>query len=115
MRCAAFAELIRACGSSASEVPAQSLLALDRLEQCLEISGAEALRTLPLNDLVEDSRAILDRLGEDLQQISLVVAIDQDAELLERGEILVDLPHPVRHAVVIRGRHPEKLDAPRLQ
>src|SRR5688572_32674928 len=33
--------------------------------------------------------AILDRLGEDLQQISLVVAIDQDAELLERGEILV--------------------------
>ena len=41
----------------ASEIPAQRLLALDRLEQRLEVALAEALRALALDDLVEHASA----------------------------------------------------------
>ena len=36
-------------------------------------------------------RPILDRLGEDLKQVTVVVAINQDAQLLELVDRLVDL------------------------
>src|SRR2546423_1108447 len=65
---------------SASEVPAPRLLALDRLEQCLEVALAEAASAVPLDDLEEDRRTITNQLGKDLQQIPLVVAVDKDAE-----------------------------------
>ena len=63
-----------------SEIAAQRLLALDRLEQGLEVALAEAARAVALDDLEEQRRAVADRLGEDLQQVALVVAVDQDAE-----------------------------------
>src|SRR5690606_19733398 len=72
----------RSCciASPASEHAAAHLVALDALEQRLEVAFAEALVALALDDLEED-RA--DRvLGEDLQQLALAgfrIGIDQDA------------------------------------
>jgi 2-keto-4-pentenoate hydratase/2-oxohepta-3-ene-1,7-dioic acid hydratase in catechol pathway len=78
-------------GSLMSEVAAALLGALDGLEQRLEVADAEAGRAVALDDLVEHRRAVLDRLGEDLQQVALVVAVDEDAELLQVVPRLVDL------------------------
>src|SRR5215472_3016980 len=103
MRCGAFEESGRVCDRSASEVAPEGLLALDRLEQSLEVARAEALGPLPLNDLVEQCRTVFDRLGEDLQQISFVVAIDQDTELAEWRDVFIDMSDAVEHRVVVRG------------
>src|SRR5690606_13537051 len=81
------------------------LLPFDRLEQRLEVAGAKALGALALDDLVEQRRPVLDRLGEDLQQVALVVAVDQDAQLRQRRQVLVDRADPLGHRVVVRLRH----------
>jgi len=59
------------------EIAAERLFALDRLEQRLEIPFAEAAAAVALDHFEEQRGPILDRLGEDLQQISLLVAIDR--------------------------------------
>ena len=64
---------------TASEISPQRLLPLDGFEQRLEVAFAEAAGAFALNDLVEHGRAILHRLGEDLQQIALVITIHEDA------------------------------------
>ena len=73
------------------QIPAQRLLPLNRLEQRLEVSLSEAPRALSLDDLVEQRRTIFDGLREDLEQIAVGIAVDQNAELLELVERLVDL------------------------
>src|SRR6185295_19749912 len=115
MQCAAFVESIRAYGSLASEIPAQFLLAFDRFEQRLEVAGAKALRTLALNYLVENGRAIFDWLGEDLKQISFIITIDQNPKLLERCNVFVDFSNAVGNAVVIGRRNTKEFDASRFQ
>ena len=65
------------------QVAAQFLLALDRLEQGLEVALAEAKRAVPLDELEEHGRPVADRLGEDLQQVAVFVAVDEDAPLLQ--------------------------------
>src|SRR3954468_14529796 len=97
------------------QVAALGLLALDRLEQRLEVPVAEAARAVALDHLEEDRRAVADRLREDLQQVALVVAVDEDAEALEVREVLGDLAHAVRRLVVIGVGRVEKLDPARLQ
>ena len=69
---------------------AAGLLALDRLEESLEITLAEALRPAALDDLEEQRRSVLHRLGEDLEQIALVIAIDEDPQLGELAQVLLD-------------------------
>src|SRR5260370_37090397 len=68
--------------ASVSEVAAQFLLALDRLEQRFEVALAEAERSVPLDELEEHRGAVADRAGEDLQQITVLVAVDQDVAAL---------------------------------
>src|SRR5512134_29157 len=60
------------------EIAAQRLLALDRLEERLEVPDAEAARAVALDDLEEERRAILDDLREELQQVALLVAVGED-------------------------------------
>ena len=62
-----------------SQVAAQFLLPLDGLEQRLEVALAEAERAVPLDQLEEDRRPVAERLGEDLQQVAVLVPVDQDA------------------------------------
>src|SRR5574338_1006205 len=91
------------------QVPSLGLLAFDGLEQCLEVAGTEALGALPLDDLVEERGAVLDGLGEDLQEVALVIPVYENPELLEWRDILVDMAHPVEHRIVVVARHPEEL------
>src|SRR6476620_11804600 len=69
--------------AAGSEVAALVLLALDRLEERLEVALAEAERAVPLDELEEDGRPVAERLGEDLQQVAVLVAVDEDLALLE--------------------------------
>src|SRR5947209_8156173 len=73
------------------QVPPQRLLTLQRLEQRLEISLAEAAAALALDHLEEQRRAVFHRAREDLEHIALVVAIHQNAQLFELIQGLVDL------------------------
>src|SRR2546423_15709614 len=63
------------------QVAAEILFALQRFEQRLEISGAEALRALSLDDFVEERRTVLHRLRENLQQVAFLVPVNQDAKV----------------------------------
>ena len=71
-----------------SKVSALALLLLDRDEETLEVTGPEAVVVPSLDDLVEESRAVLHWLGEDLQQVSLFVVVQQDLVLLKRIDVL---------------------------
>src|SRR6185312_14313400 len=100
-------------GQKVSEVAALGLLALDRLEQRLEVALAEAQRAVPLDELKEHGRTVADRLGEDLQQVAVLVAVDQDAarlQLLDRHPHLAD-PRPQLGVLVVRVGRGEELDA----
>src|SRR6478672_417275 len=79
---------IRALGCSrvcaaASEVAAELLLALDGLEQCLEVALAEAEGAVALDELEEHGGPVAEGLGEDLQEVAVLVAVDEDAALLQ--------------------------------
>src|SRR5687768_3890183 len=96
--------------SDISQISARRLLPLDRLEQGLEVPLTEALGTLALNDLVEQRGAVLHRLAEDLEQVAFIVAVHQDAELLELSQLLVNPADPLLHCVVVRLGHLEEID-----
>ena len=87
------------------------LLALDGLEQRLEIALAETAAALALDHFEEQRRPVLHRAGEDLQHVAFVVAVHQDAEFLQLVERLVDLPDARQQIVVVGGRHAQKLHA----
>src|SRR5918994_1630565 len=95
----------------ALEVSSPVLLALDRLEQGLEVALAEAAGTVPLDDLEEHGRTVSNGLREDLQQVALVVAVDQDAQPLQVLDVFLDLADAPRHLVVVLTRNRQELDA----
>ena len=64
------------------QIASPFLLFLERLEERFEIAFAETLGAFALNDFKEERRPIFHRLGEDLQQITFVITIDQNAESL---------------------------------
>src|SRR3954452_17311823 len=86
------AQAPRAAPGAASKVPPERLLALDRLEQRLEVPLAEAARPVPLDHLEEERRPILRRPREDLQEVALLVAVGQDPEACEVVPARVDVP-----------------------
>src|SRR5919106_6360321 len=95
----------RQAGMNSGEVPLKVssllLFAFDFLEQGLEVTFAEAARAVALDDLEEDRGPVADRLREDLEQVALVVAVDQDAEPAQVVDPLVDLADPLGHVVVV--------------
>src|SRR6266487_3440782 len=80
-----------------------------------EITFAEASRSLALDYFKEDSGTIDDRLGEDLQQVALVVVIQQDPQRGQLLYILFDLANTIKHGFVIRRGSGEEIDAAFLQ
>lgn len=70
-----------------SKVSALALLFLDRDEETLEVASSKAFIVPALDDLVEESRAVLDWLGEDLQQVSLLVVVEQDFVFLKGVDV----------------------------
>src|SRR5690606_7481547 len=90
----------------ASEVAATCLFALDRLEQRLEVPLAEAHRAVALDQLEKERRAGLHRLGEDLEQVAVLVPVDQDPaglQLLDRHPDRTDAGTQLRVVVVRVG------------
>src|SRR3990172_4316477 len=83
------------------QVPAPRLLRLERFEQRLEVAFAKAAAAVALDDLDERRRAILDRAREDLQQVALVVAVDENPQLAQGLEGLVDGADPPGGDVVV--------------
>ena len=59
-----------------SEVASPSLLDFNRLEETLEVACTEALVVVSLDDLEEKSWSVLNRLGEDLKEVALVVVVN---------------------------------------
>ncbi len=80
------------------QVPPERLLALDGFEERLEVALAEPAAALALDDLEEERGPVLDRLGEELQQVALLVAIDEDAQRANDVDGLVDRPDAARQA-----------------
>lgn len=101
------------------EVPARRLVQLDGLEQGLEVPGAETAVVVALDDLEEHRRPVLHVLGEDLQQVAVVVEVDQDVELLDGVEVLHDLRGRALEALtkllVVRLGHHQEVHAPRAE
>src|SRR5262249_45668822 len=98
-----------------SEIAPASLLDLDRLEQRLEVADAEAARAVALDDLEEERRPVLDRPGEDLEEVALLVAVGLDAELLQRLDRDADVADPIDKLLVVGVGHAEELDAEAAQ
>src|SRR5665811_138003 len=98
--------------SASSEVAALFLFAFESLKEGLEVALAEAERAVPLNEFEEYRGAVTDGLGEDLEQVAVFVAVDEDAALLQ----LLDRHPDVADAFAQRGifvvavRRGEELD-----
>src|SRR5688500_8355078 len=103
---------VRASAKVASlEVSAERLLALDRLEQRLEVADAEAARPVALDDLEEERRAVLHGPREDLEEVALLVPVGLDPELLEGLHRDADVADAVGEGRVVLVRKAEELDA----
>lgn len=61
-----------------SKVSSLLLLDLDCFEKTLEVSSAKTIMVVSLDDLEEEGRSVLNRLGEDLEEVTLVVVVDKD-------------------------------------
>ena len=97
------------------EVAAERLLALDRLEQGLEVALAERARAVALDHLEEERRPVLRRLREDLEQVAVLVAVDEDPEPPQVAPRLLDLADAVEGVLVVRVRCPQEPDAALLR
>src|SRR6478752_7318798 len=92
------------------EIAAQRLLALDSLEQRLEVALAKAAGALALDNLKEHGRTILHVAREDLQQIAVVVAVHQNAELRQFLDGLVNLADARLQLIIVAGYALDELD-----
>lgn len=70
-------------GRGSSDIASFRLLHLNRLEQALEVANAEPSVVASLNDLEEQCGSVLNRLGEDLKKVALVIVVNQYLKLLE--------------------------------
>lgn len=102
------------------QIPSLILIALQSLEQRLEIPSTKAIEVVPLNNLNENSRSIKQMLGntismvsshhrqnrtylsEQLQQIPTLIKINQYPQSSQRFEILLQL-HPRPFQLLLHG------------
>ena len=70
---------------------------------------------VPLDDLYEDGGSVLHGLGEDLQQVAVVVVVDENPQLLEGVDVLLDLDlgvlEPLAQLAVVGVGDVEELSA----
>src|SRR6266571_2290921 len=97
------------------QVAAEGLLALDRLEQRLEVAFAEAARPVALDHLEEERWPVLVRLREDLQEVAVLVAVRQDPQPAQVLPVLTDLPNSIFDVGVVRVRGRKEDDAALLE
>ena len=88
--------------STVLQIPSRLLLSLDCFEQRLEVSFAETLAPLALNDLEKQCRAIFDRLGEDLEHVAFIVTVDENTEAPKLIDGFVDLADTALQQIIVR-------------
>ena len=93
------------------QIAPSCLLPLDRLKQRPEIPFAEGIGAGPLDDLIEQRRPVLDGFGKELQQVTFLILIDEDAQLLDRLVVLAHIPDAVPQRFIIAVGHAEEFDA----
>ena len=71
----------------------------------LKLPSPKPVAPSPLDDLEEHRRAVGDRLGEDLQQVAVLVAVDQDVESRQVVPRQVDAGQPLPSVVVVGVGH----------
>ena len=80
----------------ALQISPRCLINFDTLKESLEVSGTEALVVASLDDFNEDGWTILNRFGEYLQEVAVIIVVNQDLQLLQ---------HLIQSAAVVVG-HP---------
>src|SRR2546421_4463322 len=93
------------------QISSQFLLVLQRLEKGLEVPFAKAAGTFAFDHFKEDRRSIDNRLGEDLQQVALIVVIDKDPQFRQLLDILGNLANTIQHGLIVIVRRLEKFYA----
>src|SRR5438874_13054082 len=93
------------------QIASRGLLALDGFEQGFEITLTKALRDFALNDLKKQRRSILHRLCENLQQITFIIAINQNAQPPQGIQFFIDVANPIGERFVVSRRNLQELDA----
>jgi hypothetical protein len=63
------------------QVASQRLFAFNRFKQGFKVTLAKRLGAFTLNDLKKHRWTVLDRLGEDLQQVAFVITVYEDAQI----------------------------------
>lgn len=98
-----------------SKVSTLALLFLDRDEKTLKVASPEAFVVPSLDDLVEESRTVLHWFGEDLQQVSLFVVVEQYLVLLKGVDVLSYFDSHIREVlpdvVVVGIRDAQELNS----
>ena len=70
------------------EVSSLSLFNFNGFKESLEIASSKSLMVVSLNDFNENCGTILNRLAEDLQQISVVIVVNQNFQFLQNVQVL---------------------------
>src|SRR6476661_10678968 len=76
------------------------------------VSEVAALVLLALDELEEDRRAVAERLGEDLEQVAVLVTVDEDLALLQLLDRHADVADALAQlgVLVVAVRRVEELD-----
>src|SRR5216117_246665 len=98
-----------------SEIAPEGLLALDRLEEGLEVPLAETARAVTLDYLEEERGPILRRLGEDLEEVAVLVAVGEDPQPAQVVPVLADLANAIGDVLVVGVGRREEDDSLVLQ
>lgn len=72
-----------------SKIAAELLLGLNGFEQSLEVAGSETLMVSSLDNLQEESWAVLCVLGEDLQEVAFLVVVDQNLQFSQNFNVFL--------------------------
>src|SRR5262249_44259683 len=93
-----------------SKRAAPCLLVFNGLEEGLEVPLAKASRPVALDDLEEEGGTVLYGLGEDLEQVALLVAIDEDSQVGDLADVLGDRADAVGEQLIIGARDLQERD-----
>src|SRR6185295_9233879 len=93
------------------QIPSTLLFHLDRFKESPEVAFAKALRAMALDDFNEHRRAILNRTGKDLQEITLIIPIYKNALIMDFFHIFLDTAHAVREHLIIGIGHTQEFYA----
>src|SRR6185437_2623755 len=83
------------------KIPPGSLVALDGLEQRLEVPFAEGVGTFALDDFKKERGTVFHRPGEDLQQVAFLVAVDQNLQAPQQIVVFAHLSDTAPNQIII--------------